>query len=93
MVFQFPGLAAALPQCRGESHFRQNKDYFLHIPKHNYSALPIVLMKGYNEDNKQQGGIKMAFNLIDIENWERREFYEHFINEVICTYSITVNLT
>ena len=35
----------------------------------------------------------MAFNLIDIENWERREFYEHFINEVICTYSITVNLT
>lgn len=92
MVFQFPGLAAALPQCRGESHFRQNKDYFLHIPKHNYSALPIVLMKGYNEDNKQQGGIKMAFNLIDIENWERREFYEHFINEVICTYSITVNL-
>ena len=34
----------------------------------------------------------MAFNLIDIENWERREFYEHFINEVICTYSTVVNI-
>lgn len=34
----------------------------------------------------------MAFQLIDMETWERREFYEHFINEVVCTYSITVNL-
>ena len=34
----------------------------------------------------------MAFKLIDIENWERREFYEHFINEVICTYSAVVNI-
>ena len=34
----------------------------------------------------------MAFQLIDLENWDRREFYEHFINEVVCTYSITVNL-
>ena len=30
----------------------------------------------------------MAFRLIDIEKWERKEFYEHFINEVVCTYSI-----
>lgn len=34
----------------------------------------------------------MAFRLIDIENWERREFYEHFINEVVCTCSVVVNL-
>lgn len=32
------------------------------------------------------------FKLIDIENWERREFYEHFIGEVVCSYSATVNL-
>ena len=34
----------------------------------------------------------MAFKLIDIENWERKEFYEHFINEVVCSYSVTVNI-
>ena len=34
----------------------------------------------------------MAFQLIDLENWERREFYEHFISEVVCTYSAVVNL-
>ena len=34
----------------------------------------------------------MAFQPIDLENWKRREFYEHFINEVVCSYSITVNL-
>ena len=34
----------------------------------------------------------MAFNLIDIENWDRKEYYEHFISEVVCTYSVAVNL-
>ncbi len=34
----------------------------------------------------------MAFNLIDLEKWERKEFYLHFINEVRCTYSTTVHL-
>ena len=34
----------------------------------------------------------MALRLIDMENWERREFYEHFIREVVCSYAITVNL-
>ena len=34
----------------------------------------------------------MAFQLIDLETWERREFYEHFIKEVVCSYSITVNV-
>ncbi len=34
----------------------------------------------------------MALQLIDLETWERREFYEHFIHEVVCSYSITVNV-
>jgi len=34
----------------------------------------------------------MAFRLIDLDTWNRREFYEHFIKEVVCTYSATVNL-
>ena len=34
----------------------------------------------------------MAFQLIDLENWERREYYEHFIKEVVCTYSAVVNI-
>ncbi len=34
----------------------------------------------------------MPFELIDIESWERKEFYRHFINEVVCTYSVTVNI-
>ena len=34
----------------------------------------------------------MAFQLIDIENWGRKEYYEHFIRDVVCTFSVTVNL-
>lgn len=34
----------------------------------------------------------MAFELIDLEKWERKEYYLHFINEVRCTYSATVHL-
>ena len=34
----------------------------------------------------------MAFKLNDIESWERKEFYEHFIGAVVCTYSVSVNL-
>lgn len=34
----------------------------------------------------------MPFHLIDYQTWERKEFYEHFINEVVCTYSTTINL-
>lgn len=34
----------------------------------------------------------MSFHLIDFQTWERKEFYEHFINEVVCSYSTTVNL-
>jgi chloramphenicol O-acetyltransferase type A len=31
-------------------------------------------------------------NLIDMENWERKEFYDHYMNNVVCTYSLTANL-
>ncbi len=34
----------------------------------------------------------MGFTLIDLENWERREHYLHFLNEVRCSYSVSVNL-
>ena len=34
----------------------------------------------------------MAFRLIDMESWPRREFYEHFIKEVVCIYWAVVNI-
>lgn len=34
----------------------------------------------------------MEIRLIDLENWERREYYEHFIKNVVCSYSVTVNI-
>lgn len=34
----------------------------------------------------------MAFNPIDLEKWERKEYYLRFMNEVRCAYSATVNL-
>lgn len=34
----------------------------------------------------------MTFKPIDLETWERREFYLHFIDEVRCSYSATVNV-
>ena len=34
----------------------------------------------------------MSLRLINLESWERKEFYEHFINEVVCTYSAVVNI-
>ena len=30
------------------------------------------------------------FNIIDIENWERKEHYYHYSNVNQCTYSITL---
>ena len=30
------------------------------------------------DDKAGQKGIIMVFRLIDIENWERKEFYEHY---------------
>lgn len=34
----------------------------------------------------------MPFHLIDLKTWKRREFYHHFLKEVVCTYSVTANL-
>lgn len=34
----------------------------------------------------------MKFNLIDIEHWNRKPYFEHYLNAVRCTYSMTVNI-
>lgn len=34
----------------------------------------------------------MQFKLIDIDSWDRREYYDHYMKKVICTYSLTVDL-
>ena len=33
-----------------------------------------------------------VFNIIDIENWPRKFYFEHYSQRVKCTYSITVNI-
>lgn len=30
--------------------------------------------------------------MIDIETWERKEYFLHYYNDVRCTYSITINI-
>lgn len=34
----------------------------------------------------------MSFKPIDISNWKRREHFEHYLNQVPCSYSMTLNL-
>lgn len=34
----------------------------------------------------------MKFNIIDKQNWKRKEYFEHYFSNVPCTYSMTVNL-
>ncbi len=34
----------------------------------------------------------MNFHLIDLEKWSRKEYFEHYLNDVTCTYSITVTI-
>lgn len=34
----------------------------------------------------------MGFNVIDLDNWERKDRFNHFYNNAKCTYSITVNI-
>ncbi|MBS0623240.1 MAG: type A chloramphenicol O-acetyltransferase [Verrucomicrobia bacterium] len=34
----------------------------------------------------------MKFKLIDFPNWNRKEFFDHYLNNVSCTYSMTLNL-
>lgn len=34
----------------------------------------------------------MNFNLIDIKHWSRKPYFEHYLNNVKCTYSMTANI-
>ena len=34
----------------------------------------------------------MNFNIIDKNNWNRQEYFEHYFSEIPCTYSMTVKL-
>ena len=34
----------------------------------------------------------MSFNLIDINNWARKEYYNHYMHKVCCTYSVACNI-
>ena len=34
----------------------------------------------------------MSFNLIDLKSWKRRAYYNHYMDKVRCTYSLTVNI-
>lgn len=34
----------------------------------------------------------MKFNRIDVAAWERKPYFEHYVNDVKCTFSITANI-
>lgn len=34
----------------------------------------------------------MNFNLIDTDSWTRKPYFEHYLNQVKCTYSMTVDI-
>jgi len=34
----------------------------------------------------------MKFNQIDIEKWDRKEYYIHYMKQLRCTYSLTTNI-
>lgn len=34
----------------------------------------------------------MGFKLIEVSKWTRKEYFDHYINQVTCTYSMTLNL-
>lgn len=34
----------------------------------------------------------MSFTLINMENWKRKEYYSHYMQNVRCTYSLTTNI-
>lgn len=34
----------------------------------------------------------MKFNIIDVEHWSRRPYFEHYLNQVRCTFSMTANI-
>ena len=32
------------------------------------------------------------FKLIDKDTWKRKPYFDHYFNQIRCTYSITVNI-
>ncbi|MFF5995068.1 type A chloramphenicol O-acetyltransferase [Lysinibacillus sp. KU-BSD001] len=34
----------------------------------------------------------MKFNVIDIDHWDRKAYFEHFLNNTRCTFSVTANI-
>lgn len=34
----------------------------------------------------------MKFTLIDMNNWDRKEYFEHYYQNIPCTYSMSVKL-
>ncbi|WP_018756452.1 type A chloramphenicol O-acetyltransferase [Paenibacillus terrigena] len=34
----------------------------------------------------------MIFNPIDMDNWPRKPYFDHYLNQVRCTYSVTANI-
>lgn len=34
----------------------------------------------------------MGFKLIEVSKWSRKEYFDHYLNQVTCTYSMTLNL-
>lgn len=34
----------------------------------------------------------MEYRVIDRNNWQRKEYFEHYLKKVPCTYSITTKL-
>src|ERR1700754_3941543 len=33
-----------------------------------------------------------VFNIIDLDNWPRKLYFDHYYNQVKCTYSITADI-
>lgn len=34
----------------------------------------------------------MGFKLIDVSKWDRKEYFDHYLHDITCTYSMTLNL-
>lgn len=34
----------------------------------------------------------MKFNLINVENWDRKPYFDHYFNDTRCTFSLTANI-
>lgn len=34
----------------------------------------------------------MKFNIVDTKNWNRKEHFKHYMNQVRCSYSVVVNV-